>query len=462
MRKIILLIVLFKFNLLSAQSSGDQDAWMIKNIHSNSLKYGQAYEWLRSLTTQAPGRLAGSSAAAAAVELTHWIIDTLGFDRAYIQPCKVPHWVRGDKEIVRIVNSPFIGSKDLDALSLGNSTGSGPMGVTAEVVEVRSLDTLEKMGEIQLKGKIVFFNRPMDVTQLRTFAAYGGAVDQRGRGPAIAAKYGALGAIVRSMTTGLDDIPHTGATNFLPGEKNIPALAISTNSAELLSQELQKGSVRIYIRNTCKMLGEADSYNVIGEIKGSLFPNEIIAVGGHLDSWDVAQGAHDDGAGCVQSIEVLNQLKKLGYKPQRTLRCVLFMNEENGSGGSKAYSDSSNARKEKHILALESDSGGFTPRGLGFSGEKSVFENYFKKVNSWSSLLEPYDIKIFNGGGGADIAPLKSQNGLLVSLQPDSQRYFDYHHTRNDTFEAVNKRELLLGAAAMASLVYLVDKYGLQ
>ena len=466
MYKIILFIVIFKFAFFdlnsTAQSTVDQDAWMIKNIHSNTLSSGKAYDWLKSLTSQAPGRLSGSPAAAAAVELTRQIMDTLGFDRVYLQPCKVPHWVRGEKEIVRIVNSPFIGSKDLDALSLGNSTGSGPLGITAEVIEVRSLDTLEKMGEANLKGKIVFFNRPMDVTQLRTFMAYGGAVDQRGRGPAIAAKFGAVGAIVRSMTTGLDDVPHTGATNFISGERNIPAIAISTNSAELLSTELQKGTIKLYIRNTCKMLAEENSYNVIGEIKGSTYPNEIIAIGGHLDSWDVAQGAQDDGAGCVQSIEVLYQLKKLKYKPLRTMRAVLFMNEENGSGGSKAYSDSSNAKKEKHILALESDSGGFTPRGIGFSAEKLVFENYFKKVNTWSNLLEPYDLKIYNGGGGADIAPLKSQNGLLASLNADGQRYFDLHHTANDIIQNVNKRELLLGAAAMTSIVFLIDKYGLQ
>ncbi len=460
--KLIVLFVisnLFVTHFIAAQESTD-DAWMVKNIHNSTLLSGQSYEWLRSLTTQAPGRLAGSSAAAAAVELTRQIMDTLGFDTVYLQPCKVPHWVRGDKEIVRIINSPFVGNVTLDALSLGNSTGSGPYGVTAEVVEVFSLDTLEKM-KSQIAGKIVFFNRPMDVTQLRTFSAYGGAVDQRGRGPAMAAKYGAVGAIVRSMTTSLDDVPHTGATNFQPGDKLIPALAVSTKSAMLLSRELKKGRVNLYIRNTCKLLADTWSYNVVGEIKGSKFPNEIIAVGGHLDSWDIADGAHDDGAGCVQSIEVLYQLHKMGYKPLRTLRAVLFMNEENGSAGGKAYAEISNEKHEKHLLALESDSGGFTPRGIGFSADKEVFEGYFKKVNTWSNLLEPYDLKLYPSGGGSDIGPLKSQKGLLASLVPDSQRYFDYHHTRNDKLEAVNERELKLGAAAIASLVFLIDKYGL-
>lgn len=464
MCKRILFIVIFKITYIGGGLTGqtvDQDAWIIKKIHSNTLAGGRSHDWLRTLTQMAPARLSGSPASMAAVELTRQIMDSLGLDRVYLQPCMVPHWVRGDREIVRIINSPHIGDQELAALSLGNSTGTGPNGVTADVIEVYSLDTLEKMGSNKLAGKIVFFNRPMDVTQLKTFAAYGGAVDQRGRGPALAAKFGAAAAIVRSMTTGLDDVPHTGATNFQPGEKSIPALAISTNAAELLSRELKKGKVQIYIRNTSQMLKDELSYNVIGEIKGSKYPKEYIAIGGHLDSWDVGEGAHDDGAGCVQSIEVLYQLKKLGYSPQRTIRAVLFMNEENGLAGGRAYADSSNAKKEKHILALESDSGGFTPRGFGFSAEKEVYESYFIKVNAWSNLLEPYDLKIYNGGGGADIGPLKSQKGLLSNLQPDSQRYFDYHHTKDDTFETVNKRELLLGAAAMTSLVYLVDKYGL-
>ena len=363
--------------------------------------------------------------------------------------------------MVKIINSPFIGDQELNALSLGNSTGTGPLGIAGEVIEVFSLDTLEKL-KLILPGKIVFFNRPMDVTQLRTFAAYGGAVDQRGRGPAVAAKYGAAAAIVRSMTTSLDDYPHTGATNFQPGDKLIPALAISTNAAELLSRELKKGKVNLYIKNECKMLAEKWSYNVIGEIKGAQFPNEFLAIGGHLDSWDVGEGAHDDGAGCVQSIEVLYQLKKLGYKPLRTIRAVMFQNEENGLAGGTAYATASNLKKEKHIFALESDSGGFVPKGFGFSADKEVFEEYFKKVNTWANLLEPYDLRLFPSGGGADIGPLRSQKGLLSNLQPDSQRYFDYHHTAADKFEAVNKRELLLGAAAMTSLVFLIDKYGLK
>ena len=210
------------------------------------------------------------------------------------------------------------------------------------------------------------------------------------------------------------------------------------------------------------MRSQKTSYNVIGEIKGSTHPDEIILVGGHLDSWDVGEGAHDDGAGCVQAMGVLQLIKKLGYQPKRTIRCVLFMNEENGLAGATAYKEASNANKEFHLAAIESDRGGFSPRGFTADGEAAVFTKKFKKVNTWSPLLEPYGLQLSKGGAGADINGLKSQQGLLFGLLPDSQRYFDYHHTATDTFDTVSKRELNLGTAAITSLVYLIDKYGLD
>ena len=215
------------------------------------------------------------------------------------------------------------------------------------------------------------------------------------------------------------------------------------------------------MRNTSSMLSPEKSYNVIGEIRGTEFPDEIILIGGHLDSWDIGQGAHDDGSGCVQAMEVLNTLKRLQYKPKRTIRCVLFMNEENGLGGALAYAQKSNEENEFHLAAIESDAGGFTPRGFSCDATAEVFNDKFKSFYAFSSLMEPYGISLSKGGGGADINPLKSQNGLLIGLRPDSQRYFDYHHTKIDTFEAINKRELELGAAAITSIVYLIDKYGL-
>ena len=353
-------------------------------------------------------------------------------------------------------------SIDLRVLSIGNAVGTGPKGVTGEVIEVKSLDDVDVLGD-KVKGKIVFYNRPMDRKQINTFAAYGGAGDQRGVGPSRAAKYGAIAVIVRTLTTELDDRPHTGALRYDDKYPKIPAVCVSTNDAEKLSKALRtEGVVKVFMRTTCEMLPDVESHNVIGEIRGSEFPNEIIVVGGHLDSWDPAQGAHDDGAGCVQSMDVLHLLKQIGYKPKRTIRCVLFMNEENGLRGGNKYAEEAAANKvEKHIFALESDDGGFSPRSFNFDAEPAVFTELFKKVSGWQSLMQPYGIDFSKGGSGADVGPLKPQKLLLAGLRPDSNRYFDFHHTEFDKIEAVNRRELELGAAAMASLIYLIDKYGL-
>ncbi len=446
----------------SSTSVEEADAFYIRGLYDLSLTRGDSYLWLEYLTRRIGGRLSGSPEAAAAVTYTRQMLDTLGLDRVWLQPCIVPHWVRGEPEQVRIVNSAQVGTLDLRGLALGNSIGTGPDGLTAEVVEVRSLDELETLGAARLSGKIVFFNRPFDATQLNTFSAYRGAVDQRALGASKASRYGAVGVLVRSMTNRIDEFPHTGAMRYDDGAKPIPALAISTLDAELLSRLLQREAVRVYMRATCATLAPELSYNVIGEIRGSEFPEEIILVGGHLDSWDVGQGAHDDGTGCVQAMQVLQTLRQAGYRPRRTIRCVLFMNEENGLVGGRVYADSSNAAREYHLAAIESDRGGFTPRGFSCEGDESTVAAYFKRVGEWLPLLEPYGLGLRRGGSGADISPLKSQKGLLIGYEPDSQRYFDYHHAASDVFESVNRRELELGAAAMTALVYLIDKYGLS
>ena len=438
----------------------NKDAFMIRKIYDQALTKGQCYSWLQDLT-KIGGRLAGSPQGAAAVEYTRQMLDTLGLDSVWLQPCTVPHWVRGEKEIVRIVNSPKIGSMDLRALALGNSVGTGPKGLTAEVIELQSLDELETLGAEKIKGKIIFFNRPMNPRQIRTFRAYGGAVDQRGYGPTRAARYGAVAVLVRSMTTRLDDVPHTGATIYEEGTPKIPGIGISTNAAELLSDALDAGPVNVYVRTTCQQLSPKRSYNVIGEVRGTEKPEEYILIGGHLDSWDVGTGAHDDGAGCVHSMEVMHLIKSLGYQPKRSIRCVLFANEENGLAGGLEYAKQSNAKGEFHLAAIESDAGGFSPRGFSCTAEDGVFKERYQQLTQWLPLMEPYGVTFMKGGAGADINPLKSQKGLLIGLRPDSQRYFDYHHTNIDRIEAVNQRELELGAAAMMSLVYLIDQHGL-
>ncbi|MEZ4950583.1 MAG: M28 family peptidase [Saprospiraceae bacterium] len=455
------LSVLTTISIMAQTSFSEEDALFIKQIFDKSLTEGKAYNWLENLSENIGGRLAGSPEAAAAVEYTRQELLKLNPDTVILQPCLVPHWVRGEKEQVRIVNSSKMGTIELKSLALGNSIGTGPNGITAEVVEVKALTDLEKLGKDKIQGKIVFFNRPFDNTQLRTFYAYGKAVDQRVNGPAEAAKYGAVAAIVRSMTGKSDDVPHTGVTVYANENERIPAVAISTQGSDLLSRLCSEETIRVFIRTTCENLPKENSYNVIAEIKGSEYPDEIIVVGGHLDSWDVGGGAHDDGAGCVHSMEVMNLLKSLNYQPKRTIRVVMFMNEENGLAGGLEYARVSNEKGERHIFGLESDAGGFTPQGFSCDAEPEVFVNLFQKLNEWLPLLEPYNLHLNKGGSGADIGPLKSQLGLLCGLRPDSQRYFDYHHTETDRIDKVHPRELALGSAAMTSLVYLVDKYGI-
>ncbi len=452
------ILVVLTSNLFSQQTT-EKD--FIRTIYTTELTDGSCYEWLDFLSNHIGGRLAGSPQAAAAVEFTKQIMDTLGLDSVWLQPVMVPHWVRGDKEIVRIVNSPTRGDIELDAVALGNTIGTGADGLTAEVIEVQSLDEVDALGREKIEGKIVFFNRPMDATLIRTFGAYGGAVDQRVNGAARAAKYGAVATLVRSMTLKEDGVPHTGVQHYEDGIPKIPATAISVRDANLLSQLLKQEQVSVFIRSTCQMLEPVLSYNVIGTIYGSEYPDEIIAVGGHLDSWDIGDGAHDDGAGCVQSIEVLRLFKKLNYRPKRTLRCVMFMNEENGLKGGKAYWAQSDKKGEFHLAAIESDAGGFSPRGFSYDGLPEALEKGATVLESWAPLLEPYGLQIYKGGSGADISGLKKQGGILLGLRPDSQRYFDHHHARTDIFTAINKRELELGAAAITTLVYLIDNNGL-
>ncbi len=454
MHKAFTFLLSLTIGVANAQNT---DSVTIRNMYNEALARGKSYEWLRHLTKQIGPRLSGSAGAQKAVDWTKSVMEKEGFDRVFLQEVMVPHWVRGAKEIAYIqVGKTKI---NVPVAALGGSVGTGPKGVQAGVVEVKSFQELRALGSGKVKGKIVFFNRPMDPTKINTFDAYGGAVDQRAGGASEAAKLGAIAAIVRSMTNRHDDQPHTGGMRYATGVPLIPTAAISTNAADQLSTLLTTNpALTFYVKQTCETLPDAKSYNVVGEIRGSEKPDEIIVVGGHLDSWDLAEGAHDDGSGCVQSIEVLRILKALGIKPKRTIRAVMFMNEENGLKGGIKYADLAKANNEKHIAAIESDEGGFTPRGFGIVGTAAQRA----KVMPWKALLEPYGLTdIGPGSGGADIGPLAQLGTVLFGFKPDSQRYFDYHHTPVDRFEAVSQRELELGAASMAALVYLLDQYGL-
>ena len=453
------LLFFLLFSSVGISQNAVQDSIMMKKLYTTALTDGKAYDWLDYLSNEIGGRLSGSFEAENAVKYTEAELNELGLDKVWLQPVMVPKWTRGFKEYAYIES--LTGEKTVtDICALGGSVATPSLGIKAEVVEVKGLDELAALGKEKLAGKIVFYNRPMQADLIQTFEAYGGCVDQRYSGAAEAAKYGALGVIVRSMNLRMDDFPHTGAMSYgdTPVSERIPAAAISTNGADYLSSLLKlQPNLLFYFKQNCKTFDDVQSYNVIGEITGSTKPNEYMVVGGHLDSWDLADGAHDDGAGCVQSMEVLRLFKKVGYKPNHTIRVVLFMNEENGLRGGNKYAEEAKRKGETHRFALESDAGGFTPRGFSFDSN----EINFSKAKTWEPLFKPYLIHYFEKGhGGADIGPLKDNIDVLAGLRPDSQRYFDYHHAANDTFDAVNRRELELGAATMASLVYLFDKYG--
>lgn len=453
MKKILFLLLFGAFSGFAQNT----DSLQIRKIYDEILTNGECYKTLTHLCKKIGPRLSGSAGAAKAVDYTKKVMEDYGFEKVFLQDVMVPHWVRGAKEEAYIENGKV--RTKVPIAALGGSVATALAGLKAEVIEVRTFEELKALGEAKVKGKIVLFNRPMDPTKLNTFEAYAGAVGQRGNGASEAAKYGAVGAIVRSMTTLQDDIPHTGGMRYAPGIPMIPTAAISTNGANLLSKLLKENpKLKFYFKQSCETLPDAPSHNVVGEIRGTEKPDEIIVVGGHLDSWDLAEGAQDDGSGCVQAIEVLRAMKALGIKPKRTIRAVMFMNEENGLRGGTKYADLAKQNNENHIAAIESDNGGFTPRGFGMVGSSEQIS----KVTVYKNLLAPYGLaEIGRGSGGADIGPLGNLGTLLIGFKPDSQRYFDFHHAKNDNLEAVNERELQLGAASMAALVYLIDKYGL-
>ena len=456
--KSIFLITFFLFisKILLSQPEVEKN---IQILFKKSLTEGKSYEWLDHLSNKIGGRLSGSLNLQRAIEWSKNELENLGLDKVYLQSVMVPKWIRGTFEYANIETSPG-NTINVPVCALGGSISTPLGGLRANVIEVKSFDELSKKKN-QVEGKIVFFNRAMRTDLVNTFEAYSEAVDQRVQGAEIAAKLGAVGVIVRSLNLKLDDQPHTGTMSYgtLPLSKRIPAASISTNGAELLSSMLSLNkSLKFYLKQNCKNLPDVKSYNVIGEIKGSKYPDEIMLVGAHLDSWDLGDGAHDDGAGVVQIMDVPRLLEKINYKLKRTLRIVLFINEENGQRGAIKYSEESKIKKENHVFAIESDAGGFTPRGFSIDSN----DEKFKIIENWSTYFKPFFIHYFDkGGSGADISFLKNKNNVLVGFRPDSQRYFEYHHSENDVFSSINKRELELGAASMASLIYLVDYFKL-
>jgi len=462
-RRLLLAAILFgaaSIGGLAAGARRDQDAASYDDIATRLLQTGLreqgAYATLAKLLSVGP-RLTGSAQADAAVRLMAEHMKALGLDNVRTEPTTVGHWVRGGREEGRIL-SRTRGAIPVKVRAIGNSIATPAGGVTAGVIEVHSIADLEKIGD-RARGRIVFFNGAMDPALLDTFAAYGGAAQQRSGGAAAAARAGAVAAVVRSLTLEIDDDPHTGTMSYDPAAPKIPAVTISTAAAERLSAVLgEEPDARFSFTTSCQTLPPVTTHNVMGELRGSRTPEEVIVVGGHLDSWDLSPGAHDDGAGCAQSIEALRLIRELGLKPARTIRAVLYMDEENGGAGGRDYARSVNRKAERHIAAIESDRGGFLPMGMGVGAKGAAFA----RIQAWEPLMQRVGLQwIRPGGGGVDIGPLGESGTILMSLVPDSQRYFDVHHSGTDTLDKVNPRELQLGANAMALVAYLLSEEGL-
>jgi hypothetical protein len=474
--RLVILCLCFSASLTQAQV----DSAFFRKVFNEALENGQAYARLGELCKTIGSRLSGSPQAEKAVAWGKQMLSTYGFDSVYLQPVMVPRWERSKTESLvfssTIFNAAIKGEKLQDynceafeelplkpakqhripAVALGGSVGTKGK-LQAGIVSVHSdaqMDSLGKAGA--LKGKMVLLNRPFPETYLNTFKAYGACVGQRVNGASKAAAYGAVAVLVRSMSNRCDLHAHTGVMIYDDKQPKIPAMAVATAVANLLDKLIQQDpGLQLTMQLGCQTLPDAPSANVVAETRGSKYPKSIIAFGGHFDSWDQGEGAHDDGAGCMHAFEALRLLKSIGYQPRHTLRCVWWMNEENGLRGATEYAAVAGKTNEKHIAALESDRGGFTPRGFGVD---SVF---LPKVMKYKSLLDAYGIgEIEKGGGGADIGPIRkvNPNAVLVGFIPDSQRYFDVHHSETDVFESVNKRELHLGAAAVAVMIVILDQ----
>lgn len=373
----------------------------------------------------------------------------------YHQPVMVHRWERGDAETAYFI-SDILGKKAFKALAIGGSRATASSGISASIIEVKGLKQLNDFGKEKIRGKIVFFNEAMDPTIIYPGEAYGKEGYQRFRGAILAANYGAVGVIVRSLSNVVDDNPHTGVMRYTDTLPKIPAICISTLGADELSANLKTDpELHFCFKTNCRELPDVESYNLIAEIKGSEKPGEIIVLGAHLDSWDVNQGANDDGIGCAHVMETLRLFKELNIKPKRTIRFVLFMDEEMYQTGANKFAQEIKAKNETIYTAMESDSGGDLLLGFGCACNEKQLQGFI----NLAKYFVPYDItKFIHSYGETDIEPLQDLGIPLLNTRPNPQRYFKYHHSVWDTLQNVDERELQLTCAGITSLIYLIDK----
>ncbi len=430
---------------------------MSKQIISEVTTQNQAHFNLTLLDAIGP-RMSGSKEAEQAVAWAKKKMEAYGFDRVSLDPVQVPKWSRGSQEKASL--SLPTGPLSLAVSALGGSIGTPAGGIEAQVVEVHSLSEVARLGQAGIQGKIVFYNQAMDPSIKDPFEAYGKVVSQRTQGAATAAQYGAVATVLRSLSTlPDDDHPHTGIMHYGSARK-IPSAALSTHAANLLSAQLKKNSaVKLKLELSASAVTTVTSYNVIGELTGAELPNEVVIVGGHLDTWDLGRGNHDDGAGVVQSIEVVRAIKALKLKPKRTIRVVLFMSEEFGGIGAEQYAQKVLSGSQKIVAAMESDRGGFAP--VGFCVHAG--SNAMKKITSWKPYLKlaRADQLFPSNGCGTDTETLGQAGIPEMEFVPDGTHYFDLHHSDLDQLSSVVPAHLNEGAAAMAIFIYLLAQEGL-
>ncbi len=409
-----------------------------------SLANTKGFDRLTYLNDYYGPRLSGSQVLENGID---WIVEEMkkdGFDKVWTQPVMVPHWVRGKESAT--LNTPI--QKNLPMVSLGGSIGTPKDGITGEIMVVNSFEELEERSS-EAKGKIVLFNVE--------FTTYGQTVQYRTNGASAAAKHGAIASVIASVASYSMQTPHTGVMRYEEGVKKIPHAALTVEDANLIERFIKRGEkVELTLNMEAKTLPDAESRNVIAEITGSEFPDQIIVMGGHIDAWDNGHGSMDDGGGCVAAWEALRLIKETGQRPKRTIRVVLWTNEENGLRGANEYLrwvQEEEKSLEKHVLAMESDSGVFDPIGFGFSGSDEAYNILL----SIGELLKPIESgKVTKGGGGADIGPLMRNGVPGMGLRVEGSKYFWFHHTAVDTIDKLNIYDFNECVATMAVFAYMV------
>lgn len=441
-----LLCFTVSFSVVHAQSTDDIDLSAYQDdaqkIIDAAMNDDEAFETLTYFVDKFGHRFSGAESLENSID---WILDEMKkqpFDSVTSQKVMVPHWVRGEESATLL--APY--KKDLPMLGLGGSIGTPEDGIEAEVLVVKDFEDL-KQKAVQAEGKIVVYNAP--------FTSYGETVQYRYQGAIEAAKAGAVASLIRSVAPYSMQTPHTGNSAYEEGVKKIPQAAITLEDAALMHRLQKQGEqVKVKLSMDAETLPDAPSRNVIAEIKGSEKPEEIVVLGGHIDSWDVGQGAMDDAGGCFAAWEAVMLMKELGLKPKRTIRVVMWTNEENGLRGATAYRDmvQENGTLENHVLAIESDGGVFEPEGFGFGGSDQAYE----AVKAIGKLLNPIGADMVSrGGGGADIGPIMREGVPGMGLLVDSSRYFWYHHTAADTIDKLDEEEYQKCIAAMAVMAYV-------